>query len=101
QVRALGPTPEVVASYEAYVRARQTAGLQGTDPVPPDTPRGPVPLQEEPSDQAVPGTTGSSLPAPSARIEAVEVADLAPPPQGAPSGTCGRLASPDLRITVR
>lgn len=86
--RALGPTPEVIASYEAHVRSRQQAPSQVT---------------QNPAD-ALEGTTASELASPPnkarpahAHIEAVNLPDVVEQ-SDAP---CGRLVSPHLRITVR
>ncbi len=77
-MRALGPTPEVVAAYEAHVRLQQ----QG---------------------DASPAETAALAPRPApdaAHIEAVLLPDVQEPDAYAPGG-CGRLNSPHLQITVR
>lgn len=88
QPRALGPTPEVIAAYEAHVRLQQAAPADTPDaPRAPDTPEA-VPPAEPVRDAA---------PLAHAHIEAVELPDLlAQPDEG-----CARLGSPHLRITVR
>lgn len=79
QMRALGPTPEVVAAYEAHVRLQEQAEAPPPD-AGPEAPR----------------------PAPNAaHIEAVLLDDILQPDANAAHGTCGRLDSPHLRMTVR
>ena len=87
QQRMLGPTPEVIAAYEAHVRLQQTA--------PPSQPPPPAVHVQEAACGAEP--VCDATPQAHAHIEAVELPDLAPQ-----SGDgCARLASPHLRITVR
>lgn len=87
QQRMLGPTPEVIAAYEAHVRLQQTAPPDQSQPEA-------VGVQEAPSGAE---SVCDATPQAHAHIEAVELPDLAPQ-----SGDgCPRLASPHLRITVR
>jgi lipopolysaccharide transport system ATP-binding protein len=81
--RALGPTMEVVAAYEAHVRAQQ---------------RGAADAEPEPALAATGATAAPVGPAPEhAHLESVDVAGLLP----ASGGDCPRLGTPDLRITLR
>lgn len=88
QPRALGPTPEVIAAYEAHVRLQQAP---------------PADTQDAGTTAPVPGEAAMAEPvldaAPQAHahIEAVQLPDLVQPP----GEDCARLASPHLRITVR
>lgn len=86
--RALGPTMEVVAAYEAHVRTQQPASVQ--EAVPAAT-----------SGDTVPATAAPAVPTGAvpehAHLEAVELAGLLP----ASGGDCPRLSTPDLRITLR
>ncbi|ODU61714.1 MAG: ABC transporter [Comamonadaceae bacterium SCN 68-20] len=78
-MRALGPTPEVVAAYEAHVRLQQQA-------------------EASPAEEAA---APALRPAPdAAHIEAVLLADVQEP-SASTTGSCGRLDSPHLRMTVR
>jgi lipopolysaccharide transport system ATP-binding protein len=81
--RALGPTMEVVAAYEAHVRAQQ---------------RGAADAEPEPALAATGATAAPVGPAPEhAHLESVDLAGLLP----ASGGDCPRLGTPDLRITLR
>lgn len=87
QPRALGPAPEVIASYEAHVRARQQTPTE-------------VPQSRADAIDAAAAvlTPPQSKAQPAhAHIEAVDLPDVVEQPDA----TCGRLASPHLRITVR
>jgi lipopolysaccharide transport system ATP-binding protein len=75
--RAHGPAPEVIAAYEAHVRAQQQA------------PDAPVSALAAPTPEKERSTH--------AHIEAVDLPDVVAHPET----PCGRLASPHLRITVR
>lgn len=77
QMRALGPTPEVVAAYEAHVRLQEQTEPPGAEAAP--APR-PIPSV--------------------AHIESVQLPDVLEPYADTPGG-CGRLNSPHLTITVR
>jgi lipopolysaccharide transport system ATP-binding protein len=88
RAQALGPTPRVIAAYEAHVRARQP--------------------RDEPAAAEAPAAAQGAPAAPSpAHIEAVTLPDVAGQEGGESGGGedgeegCGRLASPHLRITVR
>ena len=114
QVRAFGPTPEVIASYEAYVRARQASELQPADQPLVAAALSAAALQghaDEPPATNTPDAVevragpcaglASDMSETRAKIDAVEVADLSQPAQGSISEACARLTSPHLRITVR
>lgn len=77
QMRALGPTPEVVAAYEAHVRLQEQAEPPGAGAAP--------------APRTVPSV---------AHIESVQLPDVLEPCADIP-GCCGRLNSPHLTITVR
>ncbi|QXL83547.1 ABC transporter ATP-binding protein [Comamonas sp. NLF-1-9] len=81
--RALGPTPEVIAAYEAHVRSQALAGQAGAESLAPGA-------------GAATQAAQSTAPA-HAHIEGVELPDVLP----APGADCGRLGSPHLRITIR
>ncbi len=85
QPRALGPTTEVIASYEAHVRVQQQAAPDSAGAMEAATSEVPVAGAQAASGQE------------HAHIEAVELPDVADR-AGEP---CGRLASPHLRITMR
>lgn len=87
QPRALGPAPEVIASYEAHVRARQQTPTQA--------PQSPAEPPDAASAELAPPQS-KARPA-HAHIEAVDLPDVVEQPDA----PCGRLASPHLRITVR
>lgn len=87
QQRMLGPTPEVIAAYEAHVRLQQAA------PMDPPLPQA-EPVQDSQSGAQPVDDAG---PQAHAHIETVELPDLTPQP----GDGCARLASPHLRITVR
>lgn len=81
QARALGPAAEVIAAYEAHVRAQQPSAT---------------------AQEASASTAPAVRPAPSAEhahIEAVLLPDVQPAPEGQDSGP--RLMSPDLRIITK
>lgn len=89
QPRALGPTHEVIAAYEAHVRLQQ-APSTNTQSVA----DAPAPV---PGEAAVAEPVLDAAPQAHAHIEAVELPDLLQP-----SGDgYARLGSPHLRITVR
>ncbi len=78
QVQAYGPTAEVLASYEAHVRAQAA----------------PPPAASEP---AVPSATTASATSGLAQFESVELPDLLP----ATLSSAPRLNSPHLRVVLR
>ena len=102
QVQAYGPTAEVLASYEAHVRAQQNQ--QNPRPAAAASAMAPAPLAG-PAQAPVPDggemQAGSqpamAVPALLAHFESVQLLDLLPATGLAPP----RLGSPDLRVALR
>ena len=84
QVQAYGPTAEVLASYEAHVRAQENSNASTLLPPPPTSIQA---TTEQLAPMAYPTT---------ARIESVQLPDLLPANGQAPP----RLGSPHLRIAI-